>query len=127
MTKSDLPKHFVSFSGKLFISVITLFISLAACFIIYQYHREKEYKRELLHAQLQKYNALIESKLGSIIDTIAMNDYINQQEIEDLRVTVVNMDGDVLYDSYQNDSAHLENHLNRPVFFFKQKTAYEIE
>ena len=114
MTKSDLPKHFVSFSGKLFISVITLFISLAACFIIYQYHREKEYKRELLHAQLQKYNALIESKLGSIIDTIAMNDYINQQEIEDLRVTVVNMDGDVLYDSYQNDSAHLENHLNRP-------------
>ena len=114
MTKTDLPKHFISFSGKLFLSVIAIFLSLSMCFMIYQYHREKEYKVELLHSELQKYNAIIESKLDSLIDLDAMNDYINKQKISDLRVTVINTNGEVIYDSSQNDSLQLENHKDRP-------------
>ena len=63
MSTPDIPKHFISFSRKLFLSVISLFIALALCFIFYQYHREKVYKRELLHGQLQKYNAILETTL----------------------------------------------------------------
>jgi len=41
-------KHFLSFSRKLFLSVISLFLVFAVCFIAYQYQREREYKVELL-------------------------------------------------------------------------------
>ena len=44
-------KHFLSFSRKLFLSVISLFLVFAICFIAYQYQREREYKIELLKSQ----------------------------------------------------------------------------
>ena len=50
-------KHFLSFSRKLFLSVISLFLVFAVCFIAYQYQREREYKVELLNTKLQDYNS----------------------------------------------------------------------
>ena len=47
-SKPNNDRHFLSFSRKLFLSVISLFLVFAACFIAYQYQREKEYKVELL-------------------------------------------------------------------------------
>ena len=43
-------KHFLSFSRKLFLSVISLFLVFAVCFIAYQYQRERDYKVELLNS-----------------------------------------------------------------------------
>ena len=53
VSKPNNDRHFLSFSRKLFLSVISLFLVFAACFIAYQYQREKEYKVELLDTQLQ--------------------------------------------------------------------------
>lgn len=53
VSKPNNDRHFLSFSRKLFLSVISLFLVFAACFIAYQYQREKEYKVELLDMQLQ--------------------------------------------------------------------------
>ena len=108
-------KHFLSFSRKLFLSVISLFLVFAACFIAYQYQREKEYKVELLHSQLQDYNARLNEK----IDTLSgirneMNEYINNHALQDLRVTVIDLQGNVLYDSYKTNNSLLENHITRP-------------
>ena len=108
-------KHFLSFSRKLFLSVISLFLVFAACFIAYQYQREKEYKVELLHSQLQDYNARLNEK----IDTLSgirneMNEYINNHALQDLRVTVIDLLGNVLYDSYKTNNSLLENHITRP-------------
>ena len=66
ITYMNLPvtqKHFLSFSRKLFLSVISLFLVFAACFMAYQYQREKEYKVELLNIQLQDCNNLLYEKL----------------------------------------------------------------
>ena len=114
MSTPDIPKHFISFSRKLFLSVISLFIALALCFIFYQYHREKEYKRELLHGQLQKYNAILETTLHADFNNEEIDKYINSQDISNLRVTIIDLEGDVLYDSYKSDSTLLENHISRP-------------
>ena len=51
-----LSSHFISFSQKMFFSVIVLFLAFAACFMLFQYQREKAYKSELLNIQLQSYN-----------------------------------------------------------------------
>ena len=59
VSKPNNDRHFLSFSRKLFLSVISLFLIFAACFIAYQYQREKEYKVELLDTQLQDYPILV--------------------------------------------------------------------
>ena len=55
-SKLNNTTHFLSFSRKLFLSVISLFLVFAGCFLAYQYQREKEYKIDLLDIQLQDYN-----------------------------------------------------------------------
>ena len=52
-SKPNESRHFLSFSRKLFLSVILLFLLFAGSVITYQYQREKEYKIELLDLQLQ--------------------------------------------------------------------------
>lgn len=108
-------KHFLSFSRKLFLSVISLFITFAICFIAYQYQREREYKVELLNTQLQDYNSRLYERLQEQpANKEIVNDYIRDHSLQDLRVTLIDLDGDVLYDSYEPDFAQLENHLDRP-------------
>ena len=48
VSKPNNDRHVLSFSRKLFLSVISLFLVFAVCFIAYQYQREKEYKVDRL-------------------------------------------------------------------------------
>lgn len=107
-------KHFLSFSRKLFLSVISLFLVFAACFLAYQYQREKEYKIELLHTQLQDYNNRLYEKLRHRPEPekALTNDFLSGNP-EDLRVTVTDRKGNVLFDSYQEQYEQLGNHLDR--------------
>ena len=63
VSKPNNDRHVLSFSRKLFLSVISLFLVFAVCFIAYQYQREKEYKVELLDTQLQDYNERLQQEL----------------------------------------------------------------
>ena len=107
-------KHFLSFSRKLFLSVISLFLVFAVCFIAYQYQREREYKVELLNTKLQDYNSRLYEQLSrQSPDSSIITGYINNHILEDLRVTLIDIDGNVLYDSYSNHNGQMENHLDR--------------
>ena len=108
-------KHFFSFSRKLFLSVISLFLVFAICFIAYQYQREREYKIELLNTKLQDYNSRLYEQLEEQpLDSEIINGYINNHILEDLRVTLIDAQGNVVYDSYPSHNNQMENHLNRP-------------
>lgn len=107
--------HILSFSHKLFLSVISIFLVFAACFITYQYHREKEYKIALLDIQLQDYNARLYEKLGSPLPTSkeALNHYTHTHSDKDVRVTIITLKGEVVYDSQRSNDTPLANHLDR--------------
>ena len=108
-------KHFLSFSRKLFLSVISLFLVFAICFIAYQYQREREYKIELLNTKLQDYNSRLYEQLeNQPLDCEIIDGYINNHILEDLRVTLIDAQGNVVYDSYPSHNNQMENHLNRP-------------
>lgn len=114
---NNKDRHFLSFSRKLFLSVISLFLAFAACFIAYQYQREKEYKVELLDMQLQDYNGRLHQELHHLPDSIwtsLLNSYISKQMDKELRVTVVDLHGNVLFDSSRNNNHDLGNHIKRP-------------
>lgn len=115
VSKQNKNKHCISFSWKLFLSVISLFIVFALCFIAYQYQREKEYKIELLDMQLQDYNERMYMELHELNDSLwdsVLNQYINRYVNKNLRVTIINLQGKVLYDNC-GDSLHMENHIGR--------------
>ena len=89
-------KHFLSFSRKLFLSVISLFLVFAICFIAYQYQREREYKIELLNTKLQDYNSRLYEQLEEQpLDSEIISGYINKHILEDLRVTLIDAEGNV--------------------------------
>ncbi len=115
--KPNKGKNFLSFSQKLFLSVISLFVVFAACFIVYQYQREKEYKIELLDMQLQDYNERLYLELRNIPDSLhapTLDSYIIRYVNKDIRVTIIDLQGKVMYDNYQGNRSKLGNHLGRP-------------
>jgi signal transduction histidine kinase len=112
---SPTRKPLMSLNRKLLLSVILLFASFSLCFIGFQYNREKEFKVELLNTKLQDYNARIfeEIKDSANIENL-LNKYTKRHILKDLRVTVINNNGKVIYDNLRKDYNHIENHSNRP-------------
>ena len=112
---SPTRKPLMSLNRKLLLSVILLFASFSLCFIGFQYNREKEFKVELLNTKLQDYNARIfeEIKDSANIENL-LNKYTKRHVLKDLRVTVIDLNGKVIYDNLKKDYNHIENHSNRP-------------
>ena len=108
-------KNLMSFSRQLFLSVIALFLAFVICFIAFQYRREKEYKVELLNTQLQNYNDRMSDFLR-IQDTLhidMLNAYVKTHHMDNLRVTVINKDGEVMFDNLGKTPSEFNNHLTR--------------
>ena len=113
MTK--LSYRILSFSQRLFLSVLILFLVFAICFIAFQYQREKAYKSELLNIQLQSYN----NQLGNFItdrgelDIDSMQNYVATHMMPNLRVTLITPSGKVIYDNIRKDWKNFEDHSTR--------------
>lgn len=116
MNNTAVNKPFLPFSWKLFISIMSLFIVFSVCFIAYQYQREKEYKVELLNSRLQDYNdRLFEIIWGKDSIENILDKYIERHPIKNLRVTVIDLQGKVIYESTRKEDSYdkLENHIQR--------------
>ncbi len=109
----SIQKRFFSFSRKLFFSVISLFLVFAVSFILYQYQREKAYKVDLLNLQLQDYNYRLHDILEeNSIDSIIPQEYLYTQVPEGLRITLIDLSGNVMYDSFEPEE-RFTNHKDR--------------
>lgn len=113
MTKFSF--RFLSFSQKLFLSVVFLFLSYAVCFILFQYQREKSFKSELLDTQLQNYNNQVYDFISDNkgFTTKAMQNYVTTHMIPNLRVTIIKPSGQVIYDNTNSKWETFENHADR--------------
>lgn len=106
-------RSFFTFSRKLFFTVTALFLIFATIFISFQYQREKEFKIGLLNSKLQNCNDWINYSITEHtqegIDKFPQP--IDQFGLKGLRLTVIDLNGEVLYDS---DEPHTtSNHLQR--------------
>lgn len=101
------------FNQKLFISVIILFLVFSASFLAFQYQREKVYKTGILNIQLQNYN----SKLYDFIMTGPKEDslrsYVKTHLIPNLRITLITVEGEVIFDNSGRDWLQFKNHATR--------------
>ena len=84
---------------------------LAGTFMVFQYHRERDYKTGMMNTRLQMHNARLLDDLrkgepiGDIVGRIS-------SPTENLRVTLIRRDGKVIYDS--NGQTPTSDHNTRP-------------
>lgn len=113
MVKIDGEKrHRIPFSQRLFWSVFFMFLGFTVCFLLFQYQREREFAQEKLNNVLSNYNYQLFRKCQQSTDinktVISFMDDIPQK---DLRVTIIDPPGDVLFDNSGTDE--FNNHNDR--------------
>lgn len=100
-----------SYHKRLFLMLLAFSWTIILCSIGFQFLREKEYKSELLSAQLQLYNRQL---LETIEDGLPFEEFIEtySKPYEDLRVSVITLTGAVIYDNMISIDS-LDNHRQR--------------
>lgn len=108
-----------SFRRKIFLYYFSIFMLFTAVIMAYQYGREKKIRIAALDSRLNdmaglvdnyiRVNALPASENFVLIDSI-----FNLIPVPDLRITIIAIDGKVLYDSSIEEWTKMENHLQRP-------------
>ena len=111
---TDFLNSGVRYQKRLFLLIIVFTWVLALSFFVIQYVREKEYKVNLLNEKLQDINHMLISQIDvdSINGNFADMGFRFVQPSDSLRISIVLMDGSVVYDS--NNETVKENHRNRP-------------
>lgn len=108
----------ISYRKKIFIYFIAAFFVFTVAILLFQHNREKRYKVAQLENTLEnvtevahnyiEYYKLFEDNNFRKIDTLK---YLIPQK--NIRITVINKAGDVLYDSFIPDYHNMENHIQR--------------
>ncbi|MDO9153538.1 MAG: ATP-binding protein [Paludibacter sp.] len=114
---------------RLFLYFSSTFFLLIAIIAFFQYQREKEFRTEQLDHLLSTYNYTIHNYIEEQNWTKEnLKGLILVFPDTNLRVTLIDMKGNVLFDNTVTDSAKLENHLLRPeiVMSNTQKTGKAI-
>lgn len=101
----------LSYSRRLFLWLLGYSALMAGCFVVFQYHREKDFKAAELNTRLQLINTYILTELaeGQRPDEISLADF---HPFEDIRVSVITDSGDVVYDN-STDAVPAASHLDR--------------
>ncbi|MDY3848941.1 MAG: HAMP domain-containing sensor histidine kinase [Prevotella sp.] len=79
--------------NNIFLAVTIVVVVFTLCFGVYEYRREHDFRCDILHAKLQ------------------LNNYTRSNK--DIRLTIIDTLGNVLYDSRQKNTALMGNHLMR--------------
>lgn len=108
----------LSYKKKLFLYFFLVFTVFTAVIVLVQRNREKIYKTENLRTNLNAYaeviaNYIQKKNLHSVTEMDSVNQILSLLP-PDLRVTIVDQKGEVLFDNTVIDDRELENHLSRP-------------
>lgn len=114
----------VSVGCKLYISIMAVFLLFAVSFIVFQQTREKQYKIEMLNMRLQDYNTRMADAIQYMgkRDEQTLSNYVKTHSIPSLRVTLINDQGQVVFDNFQKNYSSFKNHANRPEIIQARKT-----
>ena len=113
MVKIDGEKrHRIPFSQRLFWSVFFMFLGFTVCFLLFQYQREREFAQEKLNNVLSNYNYQLFRKCQQSTDiNKTVISFMGDIPQKDLRVTIIDPSGDVLFDNSGTDE--FNNHNDR--------------
>lgn len=102
-----------SFHHKVLISLLALCWALVTVFTIFQYHREKIFRAELMNMELQMHNDRIIDDMETGEDIASVASRI-RTPVPHLRLTLIDKNGNVIYDNNDRTPFPETNHNNRP-------------
>jgi len=107
------------FRNRIFTYYLLLFIVFAVFVVLFQYYREKEYRKDRFEAVLDNvaglsHNYILENDLGGPAGFDALDSLIDIVPVPNVRITIIDTDGEVLFDSDVSNYHLMDNHINRP-------------
>ena len=108
-----------TFRRKIFYYFIAVFLLFTLAVLLFQLQREKNYKTAQLENTLENVTEMAHNYIefyglfqtGNFQKADTLKDLIPQQNI---RVTIIDKKGTVIYDSFVLDYKNMENHFDRP-------------
>ncbi|HON20258.1 MAG TPA: ATP-binding protein [Bacteroidales bacterium] len=113
----------LDYRQRLFLYCGLLFTFFTAGIIVFEQVRERNYKTQALIERLENYTDIIQVAIADNQDSVAST--INQlQKLlpNELRITIIDKEGEILYDNFINDYSNLTNHKDRPEIIEAQQT-----
>ncbi len=131
--RNKVKTKYKSLKWKLFSNYLLLFVVFLLSVLIYQQQHEKQFRISLLENRLEV-NTEIFYKYIRNLDPLPADQLSKLDTLKKLiapaetRITVFDMQGDVLYDNLVTDYLKLENHFERPEFqkALKNGSGYNI-
>jgi two-component system, OmpR family, phosphate regulon sensor histidine kinase PhoR len=105
--------------SKLFLYFFVLFAIFSISILVFQDHREKQFRIALLETRLNDYSDLVNSTITQN-NLLVTREYFRLDSLkklfsqDEIRITVLNQEGNVLYDNTVKEYSQMENHLDRP-------------
>lgn len=105
-------KNRIPFSQRLFWSIFMMFLGFTVCFLLFQYQREREFSQEKLNNVLGNYNYQLYRRTQQTTDIDKnVKDFIEDIPQKELRVTIIDPEGKVLFDN--SGTEEFSNHNDR--------------
>ncbi len=108
-----------TFRNNLLVFYSAVYLIITILVITYQFNREKEYRVSTLNDELDNINRIIDNYVR--IKKIYINDNYGLVDSlilllphPNLRISIIDTSGIVLYDNFVNDFRNMENHRYRP-------------
>lgn len=104
----------LTFRQRLFLYVALLFIIVTVGIALFENSRERQFKTEALTEQLEIYTDVIQSQL-TLNNDFQISQVENVQNVmpPELRITILDLSGNVLFDNAVENVERLENHIGR--------------
>ncbi len=97
----------LNYPWRLFLWLFAYSLLLVGCFVVFQYHREKDFKSEELNARLQGINSEILNNIDASRPSVSPS-----RPYKDVRVSIIDTTGRVIYDN-SLDASVTGNHMSR--------------
>ncbi|MDR0758327.1 MAG: HAMP domain-containing histidine kinase [Tannerella sp.] len=103
-----------SYRQKLFLSFVLIFTLFTAAIIFFEQSREKEHRTEALEEKLDAFAGIVYSALSRTADRRQTLDSLPGLFPENIRLTLIDRQGHVIYDNAVEEAGQMENHARRP-------------
>lgn len=104
----------LSYRQRLFLYFSALFVVFTIGIALFEHVQELSFKREAMEERLDAYSDIIQSALkDETVDYANLTHNLPAAISEELRITVIDHQGKVLFDNSVRDSRTMENHLDR--------------
>ncbi len=109
----------LTYRKRLFVYLSAIFIVFTIFVLLFQYKRERDFKRDQIEVSLNNiaeltYNFIDRKGLDAKRDLSPLDSLYLYLPTENIRVTVLDKSGNVLYDTEVSEVSGMENHLYRP-------------